>query len=1180
MILKPISTFSWCLAAGTLAGCFTAMAEPATLTRIDLPDWRSRCETYRSDGVKADFLRDKDVRRTGKFSLGIRHLDLERGTALHQTAPIPAGEGCTYAASAWVKRRAAAASIALRFLDEQNAYIDGPQEGAELEGDGDWQELTVTAVAPPGTVALRVFMLGRLGECWFDDLSLRDDLPGEVRKRLARQEQKLTKLNLLKSHRARLVAGFAAIRKELDTGVDRKRLLARLRNLNSDITGGINLVVLPSQGIARINVQAPHLADGSPVTGLEVTCSRAADGRTIGKVAKGQWKDGRGSAEIDLRALPPDDYTLTVALRAGARTIDTGTCHLNKLAEPWLEELEADIDKVPWPWTEVSLREGKRSAKVSVWGREYLFKSSTLPEQIVTRGANILEQPIRWRVRTAEREIALDLDEREVESSEPTALLFRGAEHGGGLEIQAKVRVEFDGMIWYECSMTQQSGAPVQRLDLVIPLRPEHARYRHFPGHKPSDRADTGENNVTAGKDFTRALPKYGFCWLGDEERGLNWFFDNPSQFLLDDPEQAVTIRRDGEAMSLEICFVDHPVSWKKPVRFAFGLQPTPTRPLPDGWRLRGNQQWVGEDWVFPWTKEAWSQFGAGFPKSNDPALYRMVLAYHRRHHSKVAPFAIMTWRDRQSPLFNYYREDWAIPGAISDYSKTRSFWFGNYICAQSESYRAWLPYMLRRFVADYNLDGLYHDIQEPHFCTNENHGCAPGRWDTMGMRKLNRRIYSMLHENNRPRMKIDHSSALLHDAIACFADVVVSGEELCADGIDNPSDIPPHLVYDDYFKVPGIRAHLIATGMIAGQRGPIPLFLPEFRVNYKAGTRGLMALLLPCDGWNIWQGRSDFQVMHALGRAARDFGLGKTDVEFHGYWSKDLPVRISTDNQAAPEVRTSVWSRPGHGALVVVANHNLDRDIDTRITLDLPRLGLADGAEAADAEHRLQWLPTRGTIRARVKAKDYRLFWLRPGMAAGSDTPEIPMAAESHIAGRMPELADAQQVVTAGRLAGGATTRFAQPITFRSPVRVTAVSLLLGEKAEPWDFKTVPQPAGTVNPFLLRDPRIEIIRPAADGTPGGDIVAPHHWISYTECRPQDKEPRYRTFHFDRFVDLEAGTYLLVLSKDAEREDRSHVLYWHAVPITGTHPAMQFDGTTWTPSDLTAAVGVYGYQRK
>jgi hypothetical protein len=487
---------------------------------------------------------------------------------------------------------------------------------------------------------------------------------------------------------------------------------------------------------------------------------------------------------------------------------------------------------------------------------------------------------------------------------------------------------------------------------------------------------------------------------------------------------------------------------------------------------------------------------------------------------------------------------------------------------------------MLRRFVADYNLDGLYHDIQEPHFCTNENHGCAPGRWDTMGMRKLNRRIYSMLHENNRPRMKIDHSSALLHDAIACFADVVVSGEELCADGIDNPSDIPPHLVYDDYFKVPGIRAHLIATGMIAGQRGPIPLFLPEFRVNYKAGTRGLMALLLPCDGWNIWQGRSDFQVMHALGRAARDFGLGKTDVEFYGYWSKDLPVRISTDNQAAPEVRTSVWSRPGHGALVVVANHDLDREIVARITLDLPRLGLGAGAEAADAEHRLQWLPTRGSIRARVKAKDYRLFWLRPGTAAGADVPEIPMAAESHIAGRTPELADVRQVVTAGRLAGSDTTRFAQPITFRSPVRVTAVSLLLGEKAEPWDFKTVPQPAGTVNPFLLRDPRIEIIRPAADGTPGGDIVAPHHWISYTECRPQDKEPRYRTFHFDRFVDLEAGTYLLVLSKDAENDDRSHVLYWHAVPITGTHPAMQFDGTTWTPSDLTAAVGVYGYQRK
>lgn len=849
--------------------------------------------------------------------------------------------------------------------------------------------------------------------------------------------------------------------------------------------------------------------------------------------------------------------------------------------EPWMQGPEPDFTTVPWPWTAVA----HDGASVSVWGRRYDFAGAALPRQIDTRGVAILAGPVRWRLRVAGEEIDVQFVGSRIESDQPQALITHTSERTGGFDIDTLARIEFDGMMWFDCTFTPRDGAAaLERLDLLIPLMPEYSRYRHFPGHKAVDRRATGANDVTPEAPFSRALPRYGFCWLGDEERGLTWFFTEPGQFHLDNPDAAIMLQRTDEAMTLRVCFVDRAMEAATPLRISFGLVPTPTKPLPDGWRMRGTQRWIGEDWVFPWTREGWSRYGAGFPESNDPQLYRLLLDFHRRHRSKVAPYMILTWRDRQSPLWQRYQEDWKVPGAISDYSKTRPFWFGHYVCAHSESYRRWMKSMLPAFISDYDLDGLYHDIQETHFCTNASHGCdgagGAGRWNILAVRDLNRWVYTLLHEDGRGRMKFDHSSAIQHDALSSFADAVVGGEELCSDGIgDKPQDVGPLLVFDDYFKVERIRDHLIATGMVAGQRGPIPWFLPELRGGYESGTRGLLALLLPTDVWTIWRGRGDFRLMHSLDRAARDFGLGENDVEFHGYWRDDQPMRTAAEQGPTPIV--SLWHRFGHGTLIVVANHSMSEPLTARLDFDLSRLGFA-AAEAADAEHQLHWTPMAapGRLRVQVQPKDFRLLWLRSAASslADGEPPLIAPAAEAHIGGHMPAVADAPQSVTVGELREGATTSFAQPLTLRKPVRITAVSLLLSESAAIWDFKVLPQPPNTINQYTLRPPLVSIVRAGPDGLPG-EAVVPHEWITYTECRPHAGDPMYRTYFFDRAVDLDPGQYLILLAKEAESEQSSHCLSWHAVPALEGKSGIAFDGARWTTTSVTAAAGVYGYLR-
>jgi hypothetical protein len=236
------------------------------LAAVTLPDWQQHCDTYYSSGVQARFTRDDQVRRSSKFSLHINHLDTKPGTALYQTAAIPAWEGCTFYASVRVKTRKAMAAIAVRFLDDKKAYIQGPQQGDVLQDDGDWNKLTVSAIAPPGTVAVHVFLICRQGESWFDDLSVRDNLLETARQRLSKLQDQLPKLNLMKSHKQALHATIKAISSASGSDMDRQQLVVELRKLDEKITDELHLVLLPSRGIARVNVNAQPGADGFWVT--------------------------------------------------------------------------------------------------------------------------------------------------------------------------------------------------------------------------------------------------------------------------------------------------------------------------------------------------------------------------------------------------------------------------------------------------------------------------------------------------------------------------------------------------------------------------------------------------------------------------------------------------------------------------------------------------------------------------------------------------------------------------------------------------------------------------------------------------------------------------------------------------------------------------------------------------
>lgn len=93
---------------------------------------------------------------------------------LSKTTSIPAQAGATYKASAWFKTSGVSdhAGITINFWDANSVHL-GSTDGNTLSGTANWTLLSTQAVAPAGTVNVRVeFRLWGPGSMWADDVTL------------------------------------------------------------------------------------------------------------------------------------------------------------------------------------------------------------------------------------------------------------------------------------------------------------------------------------------------------------------------------------------------------------------------------------------------------------------------------------------------------------------------------------------------------------------------------------------------------------------------------------------------------------------------------------------------------------------------------------------------------------------------------------------------------------------------------------------------------------------------------------------------------------------------------------------------------------------------------------------------------------------------------------------------
>lgn len=961
----------------------------------------------------------------------------------------------------------------------------------------------------------------------------------------------------------------------------------------------VNLLPIPSLGIARVSLRERDAAvlAAKPQAVLQLI---SESGETVRELRFDTLDNGSAGGEIGIADLPAGRYMLHARLVANGQVVAEGQTTLVKPEEPWRDQHVGVSAAVPPPWTPMHTRRlDDGSLQIDCWNRTHSF-SGPLPSRIRNGDAELLARPMTLNIVSQGKALPRQPGKIDGVQTSDAKVSFDAAmtfptSGGGAIDAKARTYMEFDGMMWTDITLTPREALEVEGLDLVIPIDARYATLKHVPG----DILLTGNTGREDGWTWDYSARRF-FLWMGNEDLGLTWFYERPEQTRFAEPEKFVRLERRGEVMNFIVQYVGKPITLKEPITLSFGMQATPVRDRPAGWRSWGAPRPVGDGGItIPWTTEHIDRYGGGYPEATSPAFYSRFVE-HQKRHGKVVPYKIMLWHGIQSPEWQYHQADWSLGGGINKYHDTRRHWWGERVCGGADSFIDFITWKMMRHLEDHPLDGLYHDLQWSYRCSNPYHGCAPARRAIRGDREMNKRLYTAMKQIDRPTWKIDHPSASTCSIFSGFSDLNVTGEEIAT---STKPQKPSHRVWDDYFD--GMRiSYFKAGGGMGRQWGVAPMFLLQLVGGAPPGaTEGIYSILLAHDAIPTWDAYArDSRFQHRLWRALDAFGIGAADVQFLPYWHDTTPVKVTRfipdGGGAIRPVRVllhdpepydllqenesygaSVYHRPGQRSLIVVFNYTEDDGV-ARLKIDPAALGFDSGAPAAmDGFSRLEAVALSEYLDIHVKRRNFRLVWLErvDGAVPATILPDEPQ--DVLLAGIRPDfperLAGADQQIVGDRWENawrndsphGAPqqTQAAQIFTLAQPASMHRIEVHMTD-------------AGIRGTHMREALRMQLVRIDNQLQPGEVVVDEDGFV----VQEVHMARNYRQLELKQPIMLDPGRYAILFNKPAEDAAEGFHSLLTSLPAeqhTDHLLVRELPGGVWQERPHILALSIHGYQR-
>jgi len=759
-------------------------------------------------------------------------------------------------------------------------------------------------------------------------------------------------------------------------------------------------------------------ADIRPVDRLGGVSERA--------VWSGELKFAKSATDAvyDIPNLNNGRYRLTVTLAGGEGVPkEPLTQDFVRMRYEWEQNTLGISDEVMPPFTPMEA-EGD---VVKCVLREHEHGAGGVWKSVKSQDRSLLTAPMRWEVVAA------------APGAEPAAQPVRGEGwkclsaratgvtgearwSAGPLKAHVLTEYDYDGMMLVTLTLEPTGENAVHRLSLVLPIADAEAKYMHAVGdslrHHYAGFVPRGEGRLWDSGQANKINligTFFPYLWVGGGERGVCWFADTDRDWVLDDETPILDLARDGKTLQMRVHLITKPGPLEREHKIVFGLQATPTKPMPDGWRrwvarkhVPGGRtvSWMGAClyWgapyygVYPLDKrfEVYREFAkARRTGKQDPAFIDRWMSYIEQFAAKDGKGYANLLAHIKAGYWVAKSETWAKGTRLFGYTNARGVtfrepefetfqdewlrydWFHRnwkdgavaYDLSPSESFVDYAVWYYRRMLECF--DGVYWDNMylSAHFDPVVGSGWKDEKGRThpglglFHLRDLVKRTAIMhwqeaegLPASRVPFIQVSHMTNTMLVPVLSFGNCNMDWEWRYGDD-DFQDRFSPDLTVAE-----SIGRQVGAWGTILGGGHPDP----------KA----------PRTAW-VWRTRLGVCLVHEIHnydyRPALDvaiykklfaFGYGEPDCRVFNYWDDPHPVSVQSKGVDGKTLAVA----KGGAAIIVVTDYG--EGGECVVKLDLKALGLGEKVKATDLE---SGKPVEGAgagaFKFTLKKHDFKIF-------------------------------------------------------------------------------------------------------------------------------------------------------------------------------------------------------------
>jgi len=363
---------------------------------------------------------------------------------------------------------------------------------------------------------------------------------------------------------------------------------AEVWNLNPEAHRRVDVrfAYFPSYNAMHVRADLSNLPGKESVKGIKLTLRRKGQAQPVASTIMPPLQKHVSEIERwDIPSLAEGEYELVAQIEGVP--VEPIIDSFKRQRFEWENNTLGTSDVVVPPFTPIKTT----GHKIDVILRSHQLNGVGLWDQVVADGKPLLKAPMRLEATIGGKIIAAQ-GKANIVSQKPTQAVANAQWLAGALQGSTRSEWDYDGAVRLTMTL-QPPTAPVEKLTLTIPLDDTAAPLMHAISFGTSSTSSPVPQGQGVVWDSTKANnnqfigPFVPYVWLGQQERGLAVFADNDAGWITDDvqPSQKIVRRADG-TLELQLELVQKASQWNQPRQITLGFQATPTKPMPENWRL------------------------------------------------------------------------------------------------------------------------------------------------------------------------------------------------------------------------------------------------------------------------------------------------------------------------------------------------------------------------------------------------------------------------------------------------------------------------------------------------------------------------------------------------------------------------------------------------------------------